>query len=177
MKIKFKKAKIIQDDGNWLCLKLENVFTARNFIDSIKDKIYIADLKIFREKRSLNANSYAWVLIGKLSEALELPSVEIYQSYVKLIGMYRTIEVSEDAEKTFIKIWSEHGTGWLCEKVDYSNKEGFVILRCWYGSSSYNTKQMATFIKFIVDDCKEQGIETKTLDEQNKLISLWEIEM
>ena len=174
MEIKFNTAKIIQDGGNWLCLKVDEVFQARQFIDSLQSKQYIAELKEFRKKRSLNANSYAWALIGKLSEVLEIPSVEIYKSYIKLIGMYRDVEIAEDAQNTFIKIWSEHGTGWLCEKVDYSNKEGFVQLRCWYGSSSYNTKQMSTFIKIIVDDCNEQGIQTKTIEEQNRLTSLWE---
>lgn len=43
----------------------------------------------------------------------------------------------------------------------------------YYGSSTYDTAQMSRLINIIVEECKAQGIETRTPDEISKLVSLW----
>ncbi len=79
---------------------------------------------------------------------------------------------NKDTE-TFKTSWSMHGIGWLCEKVDYSHIDGFVLLNAYYGSSAYNTKQMARLIDWVVQDCKSVGIETLTPKELDGLIEKW----
>lgn len=144
-------------------------------LEKLQDKDIDATFKIFREKRSLSANSYAWVLIGKLADAMEQSDVDIYRSHIKERGVYRDVEINADAEKTLIKVWSEHGLGWCAERVDYGKTEDKAILRLWYGSSVYNTKQMSRFIESIVQDCKALGIETLPQAEIDRLIRLSEM--
>ena len=43
-------------------------------------------------------------------------------------------------------------------------------LAIYYGSSAYNTKQMSNLIELVVEDCEEQGIETKSADEIRSMI-------
>ena len=136
----------------------------------------IIDIKQFRPKRSLSANAYCWVLIHKLAEKLKLDSVEVYKLFIKELGIYKPIEIRNDAVNTFIKAWSMHGLGWIAEEVD-SGHEGFTIVNAYYGSSTYNTKQMTRFIENIVNECKSEGIETKTPDEIAKITSLWKAEV
>ena len=90
------------------------------------------------------------------------------------MGVYRDVEIDADAEKTLIHSWSHYGLGWLAERVDYGKTENKVILRLWYGSSAYNSKQMARFINGIVQDCNAVGIETMPQAEIDRLIRLSE---
>ena len=136
----------------------------------------IIDIKQFRPKRSLSANAYAWVLIHKLAEKLKLDSVEVYKLFIKELGIYKPIEIRNDAVNTFIKAWSMHGLGWIAEEVD-SGQDGFTIVNAYYGSSTYNTKQMTRLIENIVNECKLEGIETKTPDEIAKMVSLHKAEV
>lgn len=130
-------------------------------------------IKTYREKRSLNANAYFWQLCGKLSEKTGIPKNEIYRNSIKEIGVYRSVEINEKAVDTLITSWGLHGTGWIAERVDYAEHEGFVKINLYYGSSKYNSKQMSRLIDNIVQDCKEQGIETMTPAELDALKKEW----
>lgn len=130
----------------------------------------------FREKRSLNSNSYAWKLISELAENQGLSKEEVYRKYIKEIGVCRQVEIDEKAADTLIHSWGLHGIGWLSEKLDYGEHDGFVLINLYYGSSTYNKKQMSRLIDSIVQDCKAVGIETKTPDQLAEMLSLWRAE-
>lgn len=144
----------------------------RGQYDDLKDKELEVTVKPFREKRSKNANAYCWELIGKLAERLNLPPKEVYRKAIKDVGVFQDIELEPRAAKTMEHIWQERGIGWVCEKVD--DTFGGVLIRFYYGSSVYNTKQMSRLIDYIVQDCKEQGIETRTPQELSLLLAEWE---
>lgn len=139
-------------------------------LDSSKQ--YDVEIKEHREKRSLNANNYMWQLIGELSQAMSIPPVELYCGYIKDIGIYKDIALPSDSYKTVIHAWERQGIGWLTDIVDEYGD--FVTVRFYYGSSSYNTKQMSVLIDNVVQDCIALDIETKTPDEIARLVSLWE---
>lgn len=130
----------------------------------------------YRKKRSLNANSYFWTLVGELALKLNRKKEEIYWEYIKDIGVYRSVEISENAVETMIYMWQSHGLGWIAEKLDEGQHEGFVLINFYYGSSSYNTKQMSRLIDAVVEDCKEQGIETMSPAELAELKGMWKSE-
>lgn len=132
------------------------------------------EVKPYREKRSLSANAYFWVLCGKLADKIGSTKTEVYQHYIKQTNIYRQAVVSEEAAPTIEKMWGAYGIGWVCEKVDTNN--GFVTLNLYFGSSTYNTKQMSRLLDSVIEDCKEQGIQTMTPDEIANLKSLWERE-
>ena len=48
-----------------------------------------------------------------------------------------------------------------------------VIVRCYYGSSQYNTEQMSRIINYIVEECNQQGIDTMTEQERSLLLAQW----
>lgn len=141
--------------------------------DSINEKDLTISIKPYKKKRSLDANAYCWVLIEKLAQKLNIPKIEVYRQHIKEVGVFRQVEIDEKAVGTLMHSWQFHGLGWIAEKVDYAKHEGFEIVNLYYGSSTYNTKQMSRLIDNIVQDCKEQGIETMTPAEIAKLKSLW----
>lgn len=131
----------------------------RAALEGAGDTLTIAVSK-YRKRRSLSANAYFWELIGRLSEKLNISKEETYWEYIKHMGIYRSVEVDNKAVDTIIKMWKSHGLGWIAEKTDDGEREGFSLINLYYGSSSYNTKQMSRLIDSVVNDCKEQGIET-----------------
>ena len=129
-------------------------------------------IKPYKPKRSLSANAYMWVLVGKLADATGISSTEIYRNTVKQLGISQLIVINAAAAPTFKRIWEQHGLGWFVDDVD-EDTNGSVILRAYYGSSTYNRKQMAALIDLVVQDCKQLGIETLTPAELAGLVDKW----
>lgn len=130
------------------------------------------EIKEHKEKRSLNANAYSWTLLGKIAEELGMTKIEVYKQYILDKGIYRVITINKEAVDTFIKVWAERGVGWLCE-VSENNIKGLVDVYAYYGTSSYNTKQMAHFIDYVVEEAKALGIQTLTPNQIADLKSSW----
>ena len=145
-----------------------------SFIDSLDDeKEYILTVKEHKQKRSLNANSYAWTLMDKLAEKLRISKTDIYRSYIKEIGGNNSLVCVQDkALDDLINTWSAHGTGWLAEP-EKSKLDGCTNVRLYYGSSVYDTAQMSRLIELIVADCKTYGIETLTPAEIERMNAEW----
>ena len=176
MRLEFTSARWQQDDsGFWLSLKVENPFEARRFLATKKEKKYVADVKEYRERRSLDANAYAWVLIGKLSAKLNIPPEEIYRAAIRDTGgNYEVMPVRDDALERWKAIWQSNGLGWICEEIGPSKLDGYTNVRNFYGSSAYDKKQMSRLVEIIVQECKAQGIETMTPEELARLEENWE---
>lgn len=134
------------------------------------------ELKKHRKKRSLNANAYMWVLCGKLAEKIGCSSVDVYRQHIIDSGIYTTAEVNEKAVNTVMTAWRLKGKGWLAEKLDSGAHAGFELIILYYGSSVYNTKQMSRLLDSVIEDCKEQGIQTLTPNELARMKATWKAE-
>lgn len=134
-----------------------------------KDKIF--EIKEYKQKRSLNANSYCWVLLQKLADKLNTTKEELYKKYIKEKGIFRVITIDNKAVDTFIHLWQDKGLGWICEVSNITNSTTDLI--AYYGTSSYNTSQMSNYVDYVVEECKLQGIETMTPDELESLKQKW----
>lgn len=143
-------------------------------IEELKDKELSIELKQYRPKRSIDANSYFWVLCDKLSLKLKMPPKEIYRQYIKDVSgnSYISPVRLKDKDKA-IAFWESHGIGWVCDDTGSSKIDGCTNLIYYAGSSTYDTEQMSRLIELIVFDCKENNIETKTPEEIANLLSLW----
>ena len=175
MKLLFDKARWMMDsESTWLMLKV-NRRDATAFIDEMKDgKVYEADLKEHRQKRSLDANAYAWVLMGKLANKVGLPKEDVYREFVKDVGdNYEIIPIRNDAVVGWISAWQDRGTGWVCDILGESKLDGYTNVICYYGSSTYDSKQMSRLIDLIVWECKNQNIEVMTPAELAILMDRW----
>lgn len=137
------------------------------------------DILPHKEKRSLNANAYAWSLIHKIAAALSKPPgtpvqpIEVYRQAVKNLPDVEAtfISISEEAAPAFIESWE---TGHLGRQVEqFPAEPGFVILRCVYGSSDYDRAEMAMLIDRLVQDAQTLGIETKDPDDVESLLNQW----
>lgn len=155
-----------------LTLELEGDFGPQ-YIE-LQGKELEVEIKEFREKRSRNANAYAWTLMGKLAAKLNLTTTEIYRNYIKEIGdNYTVVCVKNNAVRSLREGWEKNGIGWTSGLLD-SKIPGCTNVVLFYGSSTYDTKQMSRLIDMIVADCKENGIETENPENIKSLLERWE---
>lgn len=127
------------------------------------------ELKEHKPKRSIQANNYFWTLLGELCFELDLNVLDEYKKRVKELGIFRQWTIDRDNLKTFNKMWTSQGIAWFTEVVDIA-VDNKIVVNAYYGSSSYNSKQMAKLIDGLVQDCRAVGIETRTTEEINSLL-------
>ena len=146
--------------------------------DELKDFDVDIEIKKHRKMRSNEANKYCWVLCEKIAQRLSDEGVkhtklDAYRDAIKEVGVWKDVELDPDAAETLSVAWEALGSGWLTEQTDYSQDGESVIVRFYYGSSRYNSKQMSRLIDNLVQDCQELGIETDTPEQIAKIKALW----
>lgn len=146
---------------------------ARSMVDELRqqEKLTVKVGK-FKKKRSLDANAYAWLLIGKIAEKTNTTKQEVYREAIRDIGVYDVVCIKEEAAPALRSAWEGHGIGWQTE-VMLSKLDGCTNVLLYYGSSTYDREQMSRLIDNIVQDCKALGIETKPPDELASLLGEW----
>lgn len=172
--ILFREIKL---ENGWLMIRPERneIGKVLAFLRKMRDKLYLLDIREYRKKRSRDANAYAWVLIGKLAEAMRIPKDEVYREAIRGIGgNYEIIPIRQEACQKFIEIWTKRGTGWQCDDLGDSKINGYRNVIAYYGSSVYDTHQMSVLIDRLVQDCKDLGIETLSDEKLSLLMEEWD---
>lgn len=144
---------------------LPKVFKLKGF----GDKLLSLVLTIFREKRSLDANAYMWVLCKKVADILNSSKEEIYIEMLKRYGVFTHGIFASEAVKRIKQEWR------ACIELGEVTVNGHtgIQLQLYYGSSTYDTKEMSVLINGIVDECKALEIETLPETEIKSLCEEW----
>lgn len=141
-----------------------------NGIDKLKDsKLSIKAVK-YREKRSLDSNAYAWVLMQKIAEAVNSDKWSIYLECLKKYSRsFSHVIVKPEAVEKMKELYR------TCVDLGEISVNGITghQLQVYYGSSTFNTKEMSVFIDGIVSECKELGIETLAPEELERMKAQW----
>lgn len=130
-----------------------------------RDKTF--EIKEHKEKRSLTANAYAWVLIGKIADAMRASKDEIYLKMLKRYGQSEMVSVVSSIDvRGYFKYFEPVGTARLQGK-------DFTHYRVFKGSSEYDSREMAVLIDGIISEAKELHIETLPPHEIERLKEKW----
>lgn len=116
------------------------------------------EIEVKRKKRSKDQNSYFWELLQKLCYEMNIDVIDEYKKRVKELGIFKQWEIDTKDVPTFIHLWEDRGIAWFTEIVEQIQDK--TIINAYYGSSSYNSKQMTKLLDNLVQDCKEVGIQT-----------------
>ena len=151
-------------------------------IEKLSDKKLTVELKQYREKRSLDANAYYWVLTGKLAEAVGQSNSWMHNHLLRQYGqlqiiddqgVYLVLPDTEEAQKAI----DESETYHLKPTSQVKPGKGGKMYRTYMmlkGSREYDTKEMARLIDGLVKECKEAGIETLPPEEIERMMSGYE---
>ena len=150
---------------------------AQKFKECPKINIKLSEHK---EGRSLSANAYYWLLIGKLAKALNISTSYCHNVMLRRYGVLETVDdtpiylmiqdtdeatrKADEAEKYHIKPTSHVRTG-----TDGKVYRTYMMLK---GSHEYDTAEMAALISGLRDECVQCGIPVETPDEIANLLSL-----
>lgn len=170
----------------WLTGKIQLTFEmdqdVSGHIDSIKDKPLRITVKQWKEKRSLDANAYYWVLLSKLAEAMKISNPRAHNLMLRRYGQNMTIDGAgayiripntEKAEEIALEA-SEYHIRPTSEVVTGNNGVNYRTYVMLMGSSQYDTAEMSHLIDGLVSECREVGIETATPDELRHMLEMYE---
>lgn len=160
-------------DGQGIILTFEVDASASGQIENMKkdDLLRIRAVR-YKQKRSLDANAYAWALMTKIANHPDVSSSK-EEVYEQMLQKYGTFYEDEDG---FITITVKKSVDMA--KVDghwkYIKDNGkFASYLMIKGSSEYDTAEMSHFIDRIVEEAQELGIETATSDELERMKQEW----
>ena len=138
-----------------------------------KGKLLNVDIKQDRKKRSLDANSYCFVICQKIAEVIKNTKEYVYKQAIKSVGQFEIVPIRDDAVERWMQAWESKGLGWQSEILEDSKLEGYKKTINYYGSSVYDTKEMSLLLEEIVGQAKELGIDTMTENEKRALLEKW----
>jgi hypothetical protein len=150
---------------------------AQKFKECPKINIKLTEHK---EGRSLNANAYYWLLIGKMSKALNISTSYCHNVMLRRYGVLEMVDETpvyllfpdtdeaqkkvDEAETYHVKPTSNVRTG-----NDGKMYRTYMLLK---GSHQFDTAEMATLISGLREECTNVGIPVETPDEIANLLSL-----
>jgi hypothetical protein len=133
------------------------------------EKLKVCKIDHKKKRRSLNANSYAWVLITEIANKLRASKEEVYLQMLKRYSQSSVISIVDEAVPVFLKSvkYAEvFGKGTI-------NGKEFTHVKVYMGSSEMDSKQFSILLDGIVSECELLRIPTLEDLEIRRLIEEW----
>ena len=145
------------------------IYEFESNVDDLKIGEYY-EIEKEKKLRSLNSNSYLWVLCTEIANAIGSDKDSVYLEMLERYGVFTHIVVkpnvvSKVAEQ--FKLVRELG------EVTINGTTG-IQLQVYYGSHSYTTKEMSRLLNGVVSEAQFLGIQTLEDIELNRLIREWQ---
>lgn len=135
------------------------------------DKLDIT-IKKHREGRSLNANALLWKCLTEIAQAMNPPQDKwkIYLYMLKRYGKYTYICVKPHVVEAVKKQWRE------CEEIGEIsiNGEKAVQMLCYFGSSTYDSKEFSVLLDGVMSEMQEMGLQLPMPEHVEKALKEWE---
>lgn len=136
-------------------------------LEKLQGKVINADFKIFREKRSLNANALCWKLCTEIANVLRNDKDSVYIDMLKRYGQSEIVSVISSVNVAgYFKYFEDFGKG-------YVNGKEFTHYKVFKGSSEYDTYEMSVLLDGIVSEAKELDIPVLTETELALIKGEW----
>ena len=164
-------------DGLFLCLKMRSSSesAAYRLLDMLDgEKPFTASCTRLVERRSLSANAYCWVLCEKIAveistENAPVAKEDVYREAIRRVGAFEIRLVSAAAVEFSCKHWERIGVGWIAEPLGHRTGDD-------YDEVCYDRAEMGRLLDDLIEDAEALGIETKSTEEVDRLLSLWQCE-
>lgn len=124
-----------------------------------------------KHPRSLDANAYYWLLLDKLASAIKTSKEELHSIMLDRYGLLREREDGSITVFTIRTGIDPKEVTPYCRQLKRIEKDGkdFTVYGVLKGSSEMNSKEFSTLLDGVISECKEQGIETMTPAELERL--------
>ena len=137
--------------------------------DSLQNVTLDIIAKKQRKHRSLNANALLWSCLGKIAGVLKTDKWSVYLQMLKDYGEYTYVCVKPQAVEMLKRQWRE------CEELGpiMVNGTPAVQMLCYYGSSTYDSKQFSRLLDGVISEMAGMGLETPSQEELRRVAEEW----
>ena len=149
-------------------------------LNELIDRELSIDIKQWRERRSLDANAKSWLLTDRLAEKLLIAGVKVSKEemHAEMVFRYGQAAFDDDGDPLILST-KQHVK--LPEYFPYAKEIGeselngdtFTHYRIYRASHTYDSKEFYAFMLGIIEECKEQGIETLSPAELERIKEEW----
>ena len=177
--VQFEKAEVNRIGGkHWLSIEIDNKDIQRvsKFTSELNDKKYVAELKRFFNKRSLNSNAYFHTLLIQIAAEKGTGDDEEKK---RLVLEYGTLAKDRNGETIGFKLPETVDPDMLYPytKPFDSRIENGILFICYLvykRTRTLDSKEMARLIEGTVYEAKEMNIETLTPAELESMNLRWQ---
>lgn len=180
MQAKLSNIHILRDfSGKWrleATVEAEQVKPLQSFLEELKDRFASAELKVWREKRSLDANAYFHVLCEKIARAVNAGNDETKRNLVLEYGTQKRRD--DDSPSWFVIPKGEDPLSrskypkWFTA-VMVNGKEADAYIE-YKETHTMDSAEMAALIDGTISEAKELDIETLPPIELERMVGKWE---
>jgi len=124
----------------------------------------------YRKKRSLDANALLWHCLGEIATALRADKWDVYLQMLKRYGHYTYILAKPNAVEGVKEQWRESE---VIGEVNVNGQKSVQML-CYFGSSTYNTKEFSVLLDGVISEMKEMGLEVPMPKDIERALEKWE---
>lgn len=177
MKLRGELDNIMQDWKEGDFIVSFRVRTIPSGLDELRGEDLSISVSKHREKRSLSANAYYWVLVGKISDVTGLTNAEVHNMLLRKYGVPEIVNGemvavmvpnTEEAERDVLRKEIYHLKPTSMIKGD---RRAYVLMK---GSSDYDTKEMSRLIEGTTEEAKQIGVETMSSEEIRRMMELYD---
>ena len=181
MKLKADNLNIMQDILNGGFLLSMHVSQIPSGAEKLREETLAVSITKWRERRSLTANAYYWVLVSKIAEAAGMSNARAHNMLLRSYGVPETIGgqltiamLPVEAEDEILERELYHLKPTSKTKVGKDGQifRAYILLK---GSSDYDTKEMARLIDGTVEEAKMLGLETLPEEEIERMMAAYEV--
>lgn len=131
------------------------------------DTVY--DVVPHREKRSLNANGLLWACISEIANKIGHDKWSVYLNMLKSYGQYTYVLCKPHAVAKVKEVWRE------TEEIGEIDVDGqkAVQLLCYYGSSTYDTKEFSRLLDGVIQEMKNLGLQPPPSEQMQQALLAW----
>lgn len=139
-------------------------------IESIQkcEKLSIKAVK-HKEKRSLDANAMLWACLGELAAFLHVDKWELYLQMLKRYGKYTYICVKPAVVEAVKAQWRESE---VIGEIDINGQKAVQML-CYFGSSTYNSKEFSVLLEGVIEEMKDTGLDAPPSQDMRRALEDW----
>lgn len=176
LKVKLHDVSINLQGQNIISFEVtDSKYNLGNLIDKLKELIaknkdlFVIEVKQHKKSRSLDANATLWKMLSMMAEKLNTTKDELYLEMLDRYGVFTHIVVKPNVVERVKQEWR---TVRELGMIKVNGKEG-MQLQCYFGSSTYDTKEFSVLLDGVIQEAKEIGIDFISKEDRNLMLEQW----
>lgn len=162
-------------------MEIDERIPAVQMVDELHNEKLSIRIKKKSKNRSLDANAYYWLLVGRLAKKMSISNNYCHNLMLRRYGVleeidgqvvYWVIPDTEEATKKADESETFHikPTSNVREGNDGIMYRTYLLMK---GSHEYTKEEFSHLLNNVVDECKQVGIQTMMQEDIDSLLSHW----